>query len=283
MTTQAPTPEQIQAAWDAIAPGFDRYVTPANLRLGERLLDRLELRPGTRFLDVAAGSGALAIAAARRGAEVTAVDLAPVMVERLVDRARAEGLARVTGTVMDGQALEFADGSFDAAGSLHGVSLFPDVGRGVAELVRVTRPGGQVLLAGFGAMQRAEFIGFLMSAMQAAVPGFTPLPTDPPPLPFQLAQPEKMRDVLTGAGLTDVAVGTVDGQLPVESADHLWNVFTASNPIAARLVADLTPQQCDQVRQVLDGMLRERSGGGPAATLHVELTVGTGRVGRGAA
>lgn len=57
MAVLAPTTEQLWAAWDAIAPGFDRFVVPESMQLGERLLDRVDLRPGTRLLEVAAGSG----------------------------------------------------------------------------------------------------------------------------------------------------------------------------------------------------------------------------------
>ena len=57
---------------------------------------------------------------------------------------------------------------------------------------------------------------------------------------------------------------------------HLWNVFTSSNPIGAQLVGGLTPEQRTDVWQVLDGMLRERSGGGPGAVLHADINIGTG-------
>jgi hypothetical protein len=60
------------------------------------------------------------------------------------------------------------------------------------------------------------------------------------------------------------------------SGAHLWDSVTSSNPIGAQLVAGLTEAQADEARQVLDGMLRERSGGGPGAVLHAEVNVGVG-------
>ena len=89
MTTQTPTQDQIRGAWDAVAAGFDEFMTPQTLRLGEKIVGRLGLKPGMRFLDVATGSGALAIPAARLGAQVVAVDIAPTMIERLRTRADA--------------------------------------------------------------------------------------------------------------------------------------------------------------------------------------------------
>src|SRR5690606_11409635 len=115
-------------------------------------------------LDVAAGSGALSLPAARLGARVLAVDISPGMVERLAARARAEGLANLETRVMDGHALELEDNTFDLAASQFGVMLFPDLPRGLSEMARVTRPGGRVLVVTFGPFEQVEFIGFFIRA-----------------------------------------------------------------------------------------------------------------------
>jgi SAM-dependent methyltransferase len=175
---------------------------------------------------------------------------------------------------MDGMALEFPDDAFDVSASLNGVSVFPDLAGGLAELVRVTRPGGRVVVGAFGAFPRAELIAFFVGAIQATVPGFTPPPGALPP--FRLADPEVFGQQLAAAGLTGCAVETIRWDTPFESATHLWNVITSSHPIGAQLVADLTSEQAEQVRQVLDGMLRERSGGGPGAVLHADINLGIG-------
>lgn len=278
MSTPTPAQAPGRDAWEAIAPAFDQLVTPLNLRYGEMIVDRLGVQPGTRLLDVAAGSGAVSIPAARRGAEVLAVDLAPTMIERLAARARAEGLANLAGRVMDGTALTLGDGSVDVAASLHGVSTFPDLDGGLREMVRVTRGGGTVLVAAFGALAKAEFLGFVVNAIRAAVPGFAGPPMDPPPLPFQLASPDRFRQALTAAGLSDVVIESVTWDMPFRSGAHLWDAVAASNPIGARLVGSLSAPQAADARQVLDGLLRERSGGEPGAVLHVEVNLGSGTV-----
>lgn len=277
-TQQVPDIEQIRGAWNSIADGFDEFVTPKTLVLGEEVMRRLELRPGMRLLDVAAGSGGLSIPAARIGAEVVATDLAPAMIERLTARAHAEGLSTLRGRAMDGQALELDDDAFDVAVSLNGVSLFPDMARGLAELARVTRPGGRVVIVAFGPIETVEFITFFTSAVQAAVPGATPLPANPPPLPFQAADPDVLRERLAAAGLRDVRIDTITWEMEFESVQHLWRVFTASNPIGAQMVAGLSDEQRVEVTQVLEGMLRERSAGAPGAVLGAEVNVGTGTV-----
>lgn len=82
-------------AWNKIAPGYDEFVTPTHLWLASQGISRVGLVKGMRFLDVACGSGALSIPAARRGAEVLSVDLSPRMVEQLKARAEKEGLTNI--------------------------------------------------------------------------------------------------------------------------------------------------------------------------------------------
>lgn len=275
MTTQAPTKEQIRKVWEATADRFDTYVTPITGLLADEVLDRVHLQPGTRLLDVAAGSGALSIPAARAGADVAAIDIAPTMIERLRARS-AEAGVKIDTRVMDGAALDFADDTFDVAASLQGVTVFPDLDRGLAEMVRVTKPGGAVVVAGFGTLAKAEVFTYFAGAMKAVLPGFTPPPTDPPPLPFQLADPNVFRAKLGDVGLHDVTVGSTTWELPFESAEHFWNVFNSANPVWAQMAEGLTSEQTVEVQRVIDGMFREQNGGEPGAVVHTEINIGVG-------
>ena len=274
MTTQQH--DQTRAAWDVIAGGYDRFVTPTHMWLGDEALRRAGVGAGERFLDVACGSGALSIPAARLGARVTAADLSPAMIDRLVARARAEGLANLEGRVMDGHALELDDDAFDVSGSQFGVMLFPDLPRGLRELARVTRPGGRVVIVAYGPPAEVEFLGFFVAAMQAVVPGFTGIPAEPPPLPFQVADPARLRDELSAAGLTDVRVETITETLRFGAGRAMWDWVTNSNPIGAMLVADATAEQGERVRVALDEMLRERAGGAGPAVLTNPINIGVG-------
>lgn len=276
----APTQAQVRAAWEALAPAFDRHITPRSLLFAGEILSGVWVEPGTRLLDVAAGSGALALPAARRGAQVVAVDIAPTMVDRLIQRAHDEGLTEteVRALVMDGERLELDDDRFDVSVSLNGVSLFPGLHSGLTEMARVTRTGGTVLVAAFALPQHVEFIGWTIGALKAAVPGFVPLPADPPPLPFRLADPDRFTAELRDAGLRDVAVRQATVDMSFASAAELLDTLRGSNPIGAAWLTDLTESQAAEVRQILDGMLRERSGGGPGAVLHAQLNIGTGVV-----
>lgn len=267
---------QIRNAWTEIAPGYDEYVTPANMAIAEEALQRAGIHSGQRVLDVAAGSGALSIPAARAGADVLATDISPAMVERLEARARAEGLSNLEARVMDGQDLDLADDTFDVVGSQFGVMLFPDLSRGLRELVRVTTPGGRVILVTMGAPSDIGFLEVFLGALETVVPDLPGLPADPPPLPFQLADPETLRTELADVGLTDIRVETATHRLEFQSGTHIWNWVTASNPIGAELVADLTAEQRAEARAVLDEELSERSDGSGPAVVDNSVNIGIG-------
>lgn len=267
---------EIRDAWTEIAPKYDAHVTPSNMRLAEDALERAGLRPGMDVLDVAAGSGAVSIPAARAGAQVLATDIAPAMVEQLEARARAEGLSDLETRIMDGHALELEDDTFDITCSQFGVMLFPVFERGLREMVRVTKPGGRVLLVTMGPPSDVEFLGFFIDAITTVFPDFTGLPMDPPPLPFQVSDPEILREKLDDAGLTDIHVVTANHQLEFHSGAEMWDWITASNPIGAGMVADLTAEQTTAAQQVLDEMLRERSGETDSAVLNNTVNIATG-------
>ena len=227
--------EDTRSAWDNIAPGYDKAVTPTHFWLGNEGLRRAELCAGMRFLDVAAGSGALSIPAARLGAQVLATDQSPVMLDLLKGRALLEGLDIET-RVMDGHVLELDDDSFDMAGSQFGVMLFPDMPTGIREMARVVKPGGTVLVIAYGDPHDIDFLRFLVQAVQSVRPGFEGPPVDPPPLPFQLSDPERLRRELEAAGLGEVRVETIAERTAFGSGEALWDWIVWSNPIVEEVL-----------------------------------------------
>ncbi|MFV0623372.1 class I SAM-dependent methyltransferase [Sphingomonas sp. ac-8] len=140
--------------WDTTAQHYEKTAHPFTARFAEAALARVPLAPGDRVLDVAAGTGALALAAARTGAEVLATDFSPGMVARIA----AAGLPNVEARVMDGQALDLPDAGFDAVFSIFGVIMFPDWHKGLKEMARVTRPGGHGVVATWQSRGAATFL-----------------------------------------------------------------------------------------------------------------------------
>jgi ubiquinone/menaquinone biosynthesis C-methylase UbiE len=144
-----PTPdlEAVKARQQVAWSSGDYAIIGTTLQIvGERLAEAMDLRPGQRVLDVAAGNGNATLAAARRWCEVTSTDYVDALLARGRLRADAEGL-RVDFRVADAEDLPFADGAFDAVTSTFGGMFSPDQGRTAGELLRVCRRGGRIGLA----------------------------------------------------------------------------------------------------------------------------------------
>ena len=277
---QATTAEEHAAppeAWDNIAEGYDRDVAPQEVDLATEALGLAGVEPGQRFLDVAAGTGGLSLPAARLGAQVLATDWSPAMIGRFQARVRDEGLRDAEGRVMDCHALDLPDDSFDVTGSQFGVMLVPDQPRALHEMVRVTKPGGRVLLVAYGHPSELEFLEWFVAAMKAVAPEFPGLPDDPPPLEFQVADPDVLRQRLTDAGLRDVRVERTAERPAFSSGRQMWDWLYYGNPIAEMVVRDLAAEQRQTLVQVLGGMLRDRAEGNGKAVLNnvVHLGIGT--------
>jgi ubiquinone/menaquinone biosynthesis C-methylase UbiE len=263
-------------AWDAIAEGYDRYVAPQEVELANEALRLAGLEPGDRFLDVAAGPGGLSLPAAGLGADVLATDWSPAMIERFEARARQKGLTQVEGRVMDCHALDLPDSSFDVTGSQFGVMLVPDQPRALREMVRVTKPGGRVLVIAYGSPAEFETLQVFISALTAVAPDFPGLPDDPPPLEFQVADPDVFRQRLTDAGLKDVRIERTAERPVFTSGQEMWDWVLYGNPIPGMLVADLSEDQRTRLRQALDSMVSERAGANGRAVLANAVNIGIG-------
>lgn len=265
-------------AWDRLAGGYDEFVAPGEEPFASEALRLVQLRPGESFLDVAAGTGGLSLPAARLGAKVLATDWAPAMIERFVERVRAEGLAHAEGRVMDCHRLGLGDDGFDVVGSQFGVMLVPDQMGALREMVRVTRPGGRVVLVAYGSPAEFEALQFFVRALQSVSPGFEGLPDDPAPLEFQVADPEVLRSRLAGAGLVDVQVDSRHQErLQLRSGQDCWNWLSNSNPVVAMIVGDVVPEDQGRLLDALDQLIHERAGGTGTAVLTANLNIGWGR------
>jgi ubiquinone/menaquinone biosynthesis C-methylase UbiE len=245
--------------------------------VGREGLQRAGVRAGTRFLDIASGSGALSIPAARLGAQVVAVDQSPVMLELLRTRARKEGL-EVETRVMDGHALELEAGSFEVAGSQFGVMLFADMPKALREMARVIEAGGRVLISAYGNPAEIDFLGFFVAAIRSVRPDFDGPPSDPPPIEFQLSDPKRLRNQLTAAGLKEVNVETLQEATEFENGRDLWEWTICSNPLVEKILAQLNinASERDIIQQSLDKLVRERAAGTHSARLTNPVHVGVG-------
>ena len=147
MSSGAPDFTAIKTRQQATWSSGDYAVVGTTLQIvGEELAEAMDLRPGWKVLDIAAGNGNATLAAARRWCQVTSTDYVEALLMRGRRRAEADGLA-VEFRHADAEALPFADASFDAVISTFGAMFAPDQSRVAAEMLRVTRPGGRIGLA----------------------------------------------------------------------------------------------------------------------------------------
>ena len=132
-----------QAAWSS----GNYAIVGATLQIvGEELCEALDLKAGSKVLDVAAGNGMASLAAARRWCDVTSTDYVPALLERGRARALAEGMT-IEFVEADAEKLPFDNDSFDTVISTFGVMFTPNQDKAAAELLRVCKPRGSIGLA----------------------------------------------------------------------------------------------------------------------------------------
>jgi len=154
-------PSRVSGMFDEVAAGYDR--TNTVLSLGQDKLWRIATtravapKPGQRILDLAAGTGASSVALARSGAEVTAGDFSPGMIAE--GRRRHGHVPNVTFVQADAMALPFADDSFDAVTISFGLRNVNDPRLALREMLRVTAPGGRLVVCEFSHPQNPAFGG----------------------------------------------------------------------------------------------------------------------------
>ncbi len=256
--TESPGPLAQPLPWDLVADGYAEELLPVFERIADRALDLAGVTRGTRVLDVASGPGTLALRAATRGAQVTAVDFSSVMIAHLRQRAADRGLTDVHAVVGDGQALELADGAFDSVFSLFGVIFFPDRARGLREMARVLSTSGRLVVTSWPPMERVPVLATVFSSLRARMPQL-PLGSARPPL----GDPEDIRLELRDAGFADVQVVELPVVHAFASMADAWRSMSRSTAPLALLRHTLGPEPSGALEQEILNDLVARFGPGP--------------------
>jgi SAM-dependent methyltransferase len=206
---------------------------------------------------------------------VLATDFAPAMSELLDRNPHGEGLdAAIDSAIMDGQALDLPDASFDVAASIFGLLFFPDHDRGLRELLRVLVPGGRAVVSTWAPPPRGDMSRILGHAMSKAMPN-APSPSGPPHW-AGLGEADAFRNRLITNGFARAHVVEVRHAWVFDDIAAFTETMPKAAPGAVAMFASMTPEQRATFKSAFVDDLRARRGDGPYAITHEALiAVGT--------
>lgn len=221
----------VRRLWDDAAVIYDQAIVPALADTHRAVRSLLGDVDGARALDLGCGTGVLAQMLAEGGATVTAVDLAPHMVELAQRRLAAfPSVERVA--VMDAQALQLPDAAFDVVGASLSLMFCPDHAAAFAQARRVLRPGGRLAMACWATPDECETVTVArVTAAFATGPAPTGTPTGQ-----SLGDGVVLRGLLEGAGFRDIEMTKRGMRLRYPGADALWQAMLHVN--GQRIPAD---------------------------------------------
>ena len=211
LAANGPNAEQIAywndvsaAKWIAFQEMLDRQLAP----LGRLAMDRADLRPGERALDVGCGCGDTTLELARRlgpAGHAVGIDVSTAMLAVAEQRSHAAGTPNVDFWNADAQTHRFSPAAFDVVFSRFGVMFFTDPVLAFANLLRALPPRGRSSFVCWQALERNPWMAVPMAAAAREIP-FPPRAAADAPGPFSFADPERVRRILGAAGFTDVVL-----------------------------------------------------------------------------
>lgn len=226
--------EQTQQEWTL---GSYPNLAAVFMPIAARLVDAAAVGPNDRVLDVACGTGNVALTASRRGADVTGVDITPAMLEEAREQAAVTG-ADIKWQEGDAAALPFRDDTFDVTLSCLGHMFVPDPDAAGSELVRVTRPGGRIAYTSWT-------LDSGVAAMMRALSEYVPPEPEPSLPPVLWGDPETVRERF-GDRIEDISFETATVMYPALSPTHFWHTMTTDSG-AIMLAVEAVPEAARDV------------------------------------
>jgi ubiquinone/menaquinone biosynthesis C-methylase UbiE len=232
--------------------------------VGERMIDRLDPATGESMLELAAGTGGTGFRIAERlgdDGRLLITDFAEGMVEAARRLGDERGVTNVDYRVLDAERMDLDDDSFDGVACRFGYMLMADPALALAETRRVLRDGGRLVFAVWAPPDRnlwAAIAGMTMVEM-----GHMPPPDPTAPSMFAMANPERIVDLVTGAGFAAPEIGQVEVDWGYATPDMHWEkTMKLAGPLATA-VAGLDPPEREEVRRTVADRVAEqlRSGG----------------------
>jgi ubiquinone/menaquinone biosynthesis C-methylase UbiE len=242
----------LHGMWSAVAPAWDQHADYADSRgtaLTERLLALAGPGANERVLELACGPGGLGLAAAELvpEGEVVLSDVAPEMVEIAARRARERGLANVSTAVIDLEAIDAPDASFDAVICREGLMFAVDPALALREIHRVLAPGGRFAAAVWGPRARNPWLAAVLDAASAHFGA--PMPPPGIPGPFALEDADRLGQLVRDAGFTAGTVEKLEVPTNAASFEQWWSRTTSLAGPLAKIIAGLPQEATAALRE----------------------------------
>lgn len=235
-----------KAAWVKLPEHYDRLVGPMTRRAVGAILEAVDVRPGTRLLDVASGIGYVAAEAMRRGADARGLDFSADMIAEA--RRYYPDLRIEQG---DAENVDHADASFDAVTCAFGMLHFPRPGRALAEAYRVLRPGGRFAFTVWCGPATNKFF----STLNGTILKHADLSAAPPkgPSQFMLSDTLVCLALMDAVGFTDTHIGEVPCSFVMREPGDILDFMMRCAVRGVYIYERQTPQ----VRAVIEQELRD--------------------------
>jgi SAM-dependent methyltransferase len=256
--------------WDRRSAYFERIARPVT----EQMLQRLAPRPGETILDLAAGSGAVGLAAAGlvgAGGRVIVSDFSEAMVEAARRNAARSGLANVECRVLDAERIALDDDAVDGVLCRWGYMLMADPAAALAGTRRVLRPGGRLACAVFSGPEENPWAALPARVLEERG-HLSPSARDAPGI-FALADPDRLRGLLAGAGFSEPRIEPVPLTWRFADAGDYWAYLTEAAGAIAMVLARIDEAERARVRALIAERTTPFTGDGGIALPGVSLVV----------
>ena len=238
--------EQGRKLWSS---GDFNEIARQTMMVAEDICRTADPRPNQNVLDIACGSGNVALVAARRYCNVAGIDIAENLIDRARQRAAAEG-SQIDFRVGDAQDLPYPDASFDIVFSVFGAMFAPDQSKAAREMLRVCRPGGRIVMANW--MPEGFGVDFFGAHARHA----------PPPeglaSPLRWGTEEGVRELL-GDGVREIEFRKNSGYAYYRSVDHALDLFRTYFGPTIRAYSVVGEQGADALRDDLAAVFEKHN------------------------
>jgi ubiquinone/menaquinone biosynthesis C-methylase UbiE len=239
--------------WDAMAPGWKKrrdWLKENTGLVNDWIVAKADPQPGQTWLDIAGGPGDLARGLADRlgdDGHVIYTDFAPEMVE--VARGYGEGRGNMEFRVLDAERMDLDDDSVDGVGCRYGYMLMADPAAALRETRRVLREGGTLAFAVWSTPERNLWAA--IPAMTLVQRGHVPPPDPTAPGIFAMGMPERIRELVTGAGFQDPEIEEISFAYHYTDDDDLWDALVSLGGALARVVQALPDDEREATRAAI--------------------------------